>query len=260
MAFIPKGYKGLNLFPSILLKKLNKFYFKMMKSTFTLFFVLTYFFANGQEINGNIKNHEKADMDLVLMLFGMDTPISIGSVDKKGQFTANLENISLDQIPEENRSMSIGPLYFNFHFNCNSPEAFGGNAEKPAARQDYVRLTEGGDWSGTVFLVSDEKIKNWMEDPGYNNAVEGSFYEVMYVDEDISLNVTCKSSVYATDDEEVETEYSFDIELKKGFNWVEYTIHEVHETDPNIRASFPSKVTISNMKDPSKMLWIGSYF
>ena len=116
-------------------KKLNKFYFKMMKSTFTLFFVLTYFFANGQEINGNIKNHEKADMDLVLMLFGMDTPISIGSVDKKGQFTANLENISLDQIPEENRSMSIGPLYFNFHFNCNSPEAFGGNAEKPAARQ-----------------------------------------------------------------------------------------------------------------------------
>lgn len=232
----------------------------MMKSTFTLFFVLTYFFANGQEINGNIKNHEKADMDLVLMLFGMDTPISIGSVDKKGQFTANLENISLDQIPEENRSMSIGPLYFNFHFNCNSPEAFGGNAEKPAARQDYVRLTEGGDWSGTVFLVSDEKIKNWMEDPGYNNAVEGSFYEVMYVDEDISLNVTCKSSVYATDDEEVETEYSFDIELKKGFNWVEYTIHEVHETDPNIRASFPSKVTISNMKDPSKMLWIGSYF
>lgn len=231
-----------------------------MRPSLTLFFTFLYFFANGQEIKGNIANHEKSEMDLVLMLFGMDYPISIGSVDKKGQFTANLENISLDQIPEENRSMSIGPLYFNFHFNCNSPEDFGGNAEKQAARQDYVRLTEKGDWSGTVFLVSDEGIKSWLEDPGYINAVKGSFYEVMYVDEDISLNVTCKSSVYAADDEEVETEYRFDIELKKGFNWVEYTILEVHKTDPNIRASFPSKVTITNMKDPSKMLWLGKYY
>ena len=90
-----------------------------MRLSLTLFFTFLYFFANGQEIKGNIANHEKSEMDLVLMLFGMDYPISIGSVDKKGQFTANLENISLDQIPEENRSMSIGPLYFNFHFNFN---------------------------------------------------------------------------------------------------------------------------------------------
>jgi hypothetical protein len=231
-----------------------------MKALLTLCFMCAFFWAKAQEITGTIKNHEKSDMDLVLMLFGMDYPVSIGKVDKKGQFTANLENLSLDQIPEENISMSMGPLYWNFHFNCNNSDAFGENAENLAARQDFVRLTKNGDWAGTVFLVSDEGLRPWIEDSGYNNAIKGSFYEVMYVGEDLNLNMTCNSSVYAADNEEVETEYSFDIELKKGFNWVEYTIHEVFETDPNIRASFPSKVTISNLKDPSKMLWVGTYY
>ena len=231
-----------------------------MKSILTLFFMFCCLWTSAQEITGNIKNHGKSDMELVLMLFGMDNPISIGTVDKKGQFNANLDNVKIDGIPEEFTSMSMGPLYWNFHFSCNNNDVFGDNAEKLAARQDFVRLTKNGDWAGTVFLVSDEKLKTFLEDPGYNNAVKGSFYEVMYSEEDISLNMTCNSSVYAADDEEVETEYNFDIELKKGFNWVEYTIEEVYETDPNIRASFPSKVTISNMKDPSKMQWVGIYY
>jgi hypothetical protein len=83
---------------------------------------------------------------------------------------------------------------------------------------------------------------------------------VLYVEEDFDVKMTCKSSVNADENTEVETEYSFDIELKKGFNLVEYTINEVYETDPNIRASFPSKGTISNLKDPSEMLWIGTYY
>lgn len=231
-----------------------------MKALLTLCFMCAFFWANAQEITGTVKNHEKADMDLVLMLFGMDYPISIGSVDKKGKFTANLESVSLANISEENKSMSIGPLYFNFYFNCNNADAFGENTEKSAARQDFVRMTKDGQWSGTVFLVSDEGLKPWIEDSGYNNAILGSFYEVMYVEEDVTLKMACISNVYVSDDQEVEAKYTFDIELKKGFNWVEYTIHEVFETDPNIRASFPTKVSISNLKDPSKMLWVGSYF
>ncbi len=229
-----------------------------MKTLITLIFIGGFLSANAQEITGKIKNHEKSDMDLVLMLFGMDNPISIGRVDKKGQFTANLENVSLDNVHKEN--MSMGDLYFNFYFNCNDRGAFGENFDKPAARQDFVRLTKNGDWAGTVFLVSDEALRPWIEDSGYNNAVEGSFYEVMYVEEDLSINMTCNSSVYAADDVDVETEYNFNIELKKGFNWVEYSIQEVFETDPDIRASFPSKVTISNLKDPAKMLWVGTYY
>lgn len=231
-----------------------------MKSTLILCFISFVFCANAQEITGKIQNHGKTEMDMVLMLFGMDHPISIGTVDKKGQFKADLSKLTVDQIPDENRSMGMGDLYFNFYFKCAEQEAFGGNFDKPAARQDFVRLTSKGDWAGTVFLVSDEKLIPWIEDEGYNNAIIGSFYEIIYVEEDITINMTCSNSVYAADNEEVPTEYIFDIELKKGFNWVEYAIEEVYETDPDIRASFPSKVSISNLKDPSKMLWVGTYY
>jgi hypothetical protein len=156
--------------------------------------------------------------------------------------------------------MYVGELNYNFFFSCNERLAFGENFDKPAARQDYVRLIKNGEWAGTVFLVSDERLRAWIEDSGYNNAIKGSIYEVIYVEDDISLQMTCTSSVYADDDTEVETEYSFDLELKKGFNWLEYSIIEVYETDPDIRASFPSKVAIRNLKDPSKMLWIGKYY
>jgi len=231
-----------------------------MKWTITAFLICCFFWANAQEVTGIIKNHEKSEMDLVLMLFGMDNPISIGTVDKKGQFTANLENANIDNISEENLSMSMGELYFSFFFDCADREAFGDNYDKPAARQDYVRLTNKGEWAGTAFLVSDESIIPWLEDSGYNNAIKGSFYEVLYVKDDMTVNMTCNSSVYATDEDQVETEYTFNLQLKKGFNWVEYAIEEVYETDPTIRASFPSKVTIGNMKDPSKMQWSGVYY
>jgi hypothetical protein len=123
-----------------------------------------------------------------------------------------------------------------------------------------VRLTAKGEWAGTVFLVSDENLIPWIEDDGYNNAINGSFYEIMYVEEDMTINMTCSSSVYAAENEEVPTEYVFDVQLKKGFNWVQYTIDEVYETDPDIRASFPSKVSIGNLTDASKMLWVGTYY
>lgn len=230
-----------------------------MKSAFTLFCTLIYFFANGQEIKGNIKNHESSEMDLVLMLFGMDNPIPIGTVQKNGQFTVNLENVSLENISVENKSMYIGDLYFNFFFSCGDYNAFGENYNKQAVRQDFIRMTSKGEWSGSVFLVSDENLRPWLEDPGYNNAVKGSFYEVIYLEDDANVKMECTNEVYITDEDKVETTYKFDLDLKKGFNWVQYTIEEVQDTDPNIRASFPSKVTISNLKDPSKMLWVGKY-
>jgi len=231
-----------------------------MKAALIVCLICFVFSVNAQEITGKIQNHGKTEMDMVLMLFGMDNPISIGTVDKKGQFKANLSNLTIDQIPDENRSMSMGDLYFNFYFKCADKEAFGEHYEKSAARQDFVRLTAKGEWAGTVFLVSDENLIPWIEDDGYNNAINGSFYEIMYVEEDMTINMTCSSSVYAAENEEVPTEYVFDVQLKKGFNWVQYTIDEVYETDPDIRASFPSKVSIGNLTDASKMLWVGTYY
>ncbi|MGF1638574.1 MAG: hypothetical protein ACFCUU_15965 [Cyclobacteriaceae bacterium] len=231
-----------------------------MKAIIILFCLMSFSYVNAQEISGKIKGHKKAEMDVVLMPFGMDNWISIGKVNKKGEFTADLGLAKIDGVSEELLSVSTGVLYFSFYFSCSDNGKFGEHTEKPAMRQDYVRLTKGGQWAGTAFLVSDEGLIPWLEDSGYKNAIQGSFYEVIYVEEDLILDFTCHDQVPITSEDIVETVYRFKIDLKKGFNWVEYTIQDVYETNPDVRASFPSKVLISNVQDPTKMQWIGKYY
>lgn len=216
--------------------------------------------ANAQQLTGVIENHPKSKMELVLMPFGMDYPIVAGTVDQKGQFAVNLDGLDVKNVPNEVQSMFEGELGYSFFFGCGDREEFGLGFEVVAYRIDYIRMNQGDQWAGTVFLVSDENLRPWLEDSGYNNAIPGSFFEVIYVAEDVSIHTTCGEQVYVSDEESVEVEYDFQLELKQGFNWVEYEIQEVFETNPEIRASFPSKVTIKNLQNPSVVKWIGKYY
>ncbi len=231
-----------------------------MKAIFILLCFISISSINAQEITGKIKYHKKSEMDLVLMPFGADNWLTIGKVNKNGVFTADLSSAKMDEEPEALKSKSMSVLYFSFFFSCSDKGSFGVHTEKAAIKQDYVRLTKNGQWAGTSFLVSEEALIPWLEDPGYNNPITGSFCEVLYVDEDISLDFTCENTIQIADNEKIETSYEFKIDLKRGFNWVQYTIKEIYETDPNIRASIPSKIMISNVQDFSKIMWVGKYY
>jgi hypothetical protein len=197
-------------------------------------------------------------MDIAIMAFGMDNPIIVGKVDKNANFSVNLDiaQVSEAQASEEN----MMPLYFSFYFKCMDSNQFGSYKETAAKREDYLRLLVKNNWEGTVFLVSDPALIPWMEDDGYNNAVVSSFCEILYLNEDLTLDFTCESQIYVDENTNADVAYVFNISLKKGFNWIQYDIEEVYETNPDIRASFPSKVTIRNLQDPAKMKWIGKYY
>ena len=229
-----------------------------MKKLFIAVCLLSYSWGHAQEITGKVDNHKKSEMDITIMAFGMDNPIIVGKVDKNASFSVNLDiaQVSETQASEEN----MMPLYFSFYFKCMDSDKFGSHKETAAKREDYLRLVVKNQWAGTVFLVSDPALTPWLQDNGYNNAVVGSFYEVLYLSEDLTLDFTCESQIYVDENTTTDVNYIFDIALKKGFNWIQYDIEEVYETNPDIRASFPSKVTIRNMQDPAKMKWIGTYY
>jgi hypothetical protein len=229
----------------------------MKKVLFTMF-LLSYLAGNSQEIAGKVENHRKSKMDITIMAFGADNPIVVGKVDEKANFSVNLDmaTVSESQGSDEN----MGLLYWSFYFKCMDSNKFEAYKEMGAMRDDYLRLVYKNDWAGTLFLVSDPTLIPWLEDGGYNNAVVGSFYEVLYVREDITLDFTCENQIPADENTTADVAYVFDIELKKGFNWIQYDIEEVYETNPDIRASFPSKVRIRNMQDPLKLKCIGKYY
>ncbi|NHE58826.1 hypothetical protein [Cyclobacterium plantarum] len=232
-----------------------------MKTTLlTLLVATVWTTVVSQQIQGEIRSHPKKAMDMVLMPFGLDHSISTGTVDKNGAFSIDLGSKDFQNVPQEVKSMFMSDLYFSFHFNCGDGDDFGENHDVPAARVDYVRLLQKDQWAGTVFLVSEEKLIPWLEDEAYNPAVVGKFWEVVYLEGDLKVNTSCTFPKFVDSDTNVEVTYAYQLDLKPGFNWVEYQIEEVHQTEEGQMASFPSKVNITNLSDPSEMLWIGKYY
>ncbi|MBD3626986.1 hypothetical protein [Cyclobacterium sp.] len=225
--------------------------------------LLTVFIADtvlAQGFQGEIASHPKKSMDLVLMPFGMDHSILVGQVDKKGSFSIDLRGKNAETVPEDVKAMFMGDLYFNFRLRCGTGDDFGEKHDVPAARIDFMRLLQKEQWAGTAFLVSDENLIPWLEDEAYNPAVVGKFWEVVFLEDDLTLNTSCSFSKFVDSDTDVNVTYAYQLELKPGFNWVEYQIEEVHQTEEGQMASFPSKVNITNLSDPSEMLWLGKYY
>lgn len=231
-----------------------------MKLALTLLFLSALTFLQAQQIENTLTDYNMKEADVVIFSFGMDNPIKIGQVDQSGKLSVNLSEVKLPEISEANKSIFMSELMYAFSVSCGGRGDFGDKAEVPAAQGGYIALWANNEWSASIFPVSDEALQPWLEDEGYNNAIEAIFYGIIYIEEETSLNFSCKNAAYANDVNEIEINYTFNIDLKKGFNWVQYTIEEVYETDPNIRASFPTKIKISNLQDPDQMNWIPKYF
>lgn len=216
---------------------------------------------NEEAITGTIEGFDKLpEMKLALFTLGSDFPIEIGTVNKGGDFSIDLTQSKLpEEMPVDDMAVFFGGLNTAFD-GAFSRDDFGLVADILALKNPYISIMASGNrWAGNVFPVTSEEVKNWLEDSAYNNAVIGSYLNIVYVEEPVTLDYST-SSTMPYEGEEILQEYQFKLSLEPGFNWVQYDIEEVFETDPKIRGSFPSKITIRNMDDPSQFRWIGKFF
>ena len=230
-----------------------------MKIISTVFLFAVLMSAQAQKISVNLEDHRSENADLVLFAYGSDNPVKIGTIDVKGNLVADLSKVQLSVLTEDIKEMFTTELRNVFSFNCAGSDDFGKQGSVNSVRGGNIAIWANNEWAGSFFLVSDPELKPWLEDPGYNSAIKGFFWEIVYVDADVSLNFNCSEGVYYMEDSSVEVLYTFNLNLKKGFNWVEYSIEDVFITDPDVRASFPSKVRVSNLQDPGRMKWMANY-
>ena len=217
------------------------------------------FFARAQKISGKVANHKKGDMDVVLTLFGLDEPVKIGTLDTDGNLQFDLSSYPAENLSEEETGFFIDRLVYGFEYVCGNPDDFPEGEPKIARSAGFIALWANNQWSGTLFSVTDEKLKLWMEDNGYNDAVEASYYKVLLVTEDVVIQKKCNNFDYYND-KDVEVTLEYDIHLKKGLNFVEYQLQSVFKTDPEIRAAFPDKIKITNPVENPPIIWMASYF
>ncbi|WP_425639175.1 hypothetical protein ACPUEN_05855 [Algoriphagus yeomjeoni] len=212
-------------------------------------------------IKGSIEGYGKLpEMKLVLFTLGLDYPIELGTVAKKGEFTMDLSQALLpEEMPIEDMALFFGDLNTAFDGPFSNDD-FGLVADFLALQNRYISIMDAKNrWAGNVFPVTSEELKNWLEDDAYNNAIPGSYLNIVYLEQPVTLDFPLTTQM-PYQDQEIPVEYQFSLSLEPGFNWVQYDIEEVFVTDPKIRANFPSKITIRNLDDPSQFRWIGKYF
>lgn len=215
--------------------------------------------AQAQKISRFLEGGNSQKSELVIFAFGSDNPVQIGTVDAKGNLNTDLTEVKLPELSDDIKEMFISELRHAFAFSCGNSSDFGPQGTVSAIRGGNIALWANNEWTGSFFLVSDQELKSWLEDPGYNPAIKGSFWDIIYVEADVDINMSCLNEMHL-EEGVVGLSYTYDLDLKKGFNWIEYSIEDIYVTDPQVMAAFPSKVRISNLSDPDRMKWIADYF
>ena len=212
-----------------------------------------------QEFKGKLENHTKGDMDIVLTMFGLDKLVKIGTVSANGDFKIDLSHNPEKLLTAEEAEVFISQLSYGFQFTCGNPDDFPEGEPKIATNAGYIALWQNNTWAGSLFPVSNKQLQLWMDDNGYNDAVEGSFFKVLLVTEAVKLQKKCSNFDYY-DDKDIEVAVEFDLNLTEGLNLIQYKVETVYKTDPNIRASFPTKIKMTNTGENPDIIWVAKYF
>jgi hypothetical protein len=80
------------------------------------------------------------------------------------------------------------------------------------------------------FLYPTKEFQPWMEDSGYNDAVQASFYKVLPVTEDVEVQKKCNNFDYYND-KDIEVRIEYDLKLEKGLKLVQYQFEFIYKTD-----------------------------
>lgn len=205
---------------------------------------------------------EDLDVNVVLFSFGMDNPIKIGTISKKGEihFDFPKELPKVIKVTEENFMNDVAYTVFNV---CNNWDTMLSEEENgPSFKAGWLSLeTSDNPYAAVIFAVSDEALIPWMDSPAYEQPNLASYFELIYVADAFQYKGECIQTVMSmSDDPDTEVAYSFNLSLKAGFNFIEYRIENIHKTDPEVMASFPDKVAVISVEGIPSCKWVGKYF
>lgn len=231
-----------------------------MKSILILFATIVFTTGQTQTLTGKLENPLKnmPEMDIVLWPLGMDSAVTIGKLTAKGTLEFNFPQKEAFQSTEKEKQMVTDDFKFALRFNCIGK----GEPMYPdvmASSISPISLWYKERYVGVLFPVTDEALMHWLEDEAYNNPVEGTFYDMVYVDEAITFQTECATTLQFSK-ETVNASYHYQLKLEAGLNFIAYTIEDIHKMNSKVTSNKPSKVVVKNVKAEDGIKWIAKYF
>ena len=239
-----------------------------MKKAFVILMVLAANSVMAQSV-AKIENHPAESMDLVLFTFGMEHSVPVGTVSKSGELSFSFPE-NLNRVSEEAKSNFMSQVAYTLFSKCdNSSHILSEDQNGKAVPAGYISLsTKVNPYAGLLFMVTDELMVPWIESYGEVDAVLGSYFELIYIESEFNFQGECTSSVSYSENN-YQAQYVYDLQLKPGFNFIEYKIESVEEQNvPSMyeentfdKIQKPSKIVVSSSQStPPNTKWIGKYF
>ncbi len=213
-----------------------------------------------QTHTGKLENPLKnmPEMDIVLWPMGMDSAVTIGKLTTNGTLEFNFPEKEAFQSADTEKQMVADDFKYALRFNCIGQD----EPKYPnvmATSISPISLWHKNRYVGVLFPVTDERLMHWMEDEAYNNPIEGTFYEIVYVAEATTLKTEC-AATFQFSEETVNANYHYQLELESGLNVIAYTIEDIHKMNSKVTSNKPSKVVVKNVKAEDGIKWIAKYF
>ncbi|MGB5172788.1 MAG: hypothetical protein WBN69_15245 [Eudoraea sp.] len=202
-----------------------------------LLILFTFYLHSQTAISGNIKDWNDPGADIVA---GMNQPITIGSIDDKGDFIIELNEelvqsilSDIDGFNENSDEWKTSLNSIDKAFSCHSETVAISNGEQP-----IISLTTFGSFSianilikkmyGSFMMVNTKDFAEGVRAFGKYQNKEGYYLDMYYFEEAASVKGECSMDSYAVNQEEMYSAKNiYELDFQPGWNIVQYQVIEL---------------------------------
>ena len=218
-----------------------------------------------QTITGSIDEWNRGEAKIIFVDMFSGYMKELGKIDAEGNLEIPLKENFLETIKEamkkeqekasENRVISLKDLKGTYSCDVGELEYQNADAKLTALPQQLmVAVTEGEKrMLGMLSPVSNPAIAKWLTSYKQESTAKGKYLEWVYLEDEADVKGECYSHGF-TNNDVIQQDYHFNLDLKKGWNLVQ---HEIQETFEDKQGKVhPKEIEITTITEvPDDVQW-----
>jgi len=207
-----------------------------------------------------IENYTKGELEIKVVPFGLENPITVGKVMADGSIHFNWNSdISTVNDPQFYMSSIKNAVGMTF---CNDKAIEQNNQEAKAVDTKGLFLYKYGQQVGALYPATQKTIQDNLSLNRSTRLVLGSTVSWFYSDSDVQFKATCSVNNKRENVYDFKEITSYDIQFKEGWNMVLQTLVEKEDwKNETEKGSLPKTITKTSIaKIPNTINWYLNYW
>ncbi|PRX44481.1 hypothetical protein [Salegentibacter salegens] len=239
----------------------------MKALTISLFtcFLFSFNAISQNTIEANVENWEYGTAKIGVLDFISGSTQKFGSIDKNGNLSIELQPNFLQKMKEQmEKEQEKSPEGWKASlktvsktFSCFSGDLTykNGDTNLSSLPKQLVVFKNEKEILGILMPASNKAIADFFFSNSEENSTTGKYLEWTYLDEPATVKGTCNTTTFTqAENESFKAAKTYSLDLKKGWNLIEYHITEVFEDSTG--QIYPKTTEIQLIKNiPSEINW-----